>query len=269
MLDALFSAPDEGAQLLSQKFCVDCEAVIPPKIGTGPSSPRCSDCRKAHRRMYEMERYYRRQGMDPIPGAGSIGVCEDCGLEIVKSRADNTVCGDCARDRLNAYNRAKRASDRRAAGTPIRSGITINCEKCGCAFEKKAWNQKYCQICKNFPSIRYAKNRKSSDPVFALNHSMSSSIRKSLNRKKSGYSWESLVGYTVDELITCLERQFLPGMTWANRGDWHIDHIIPVSSFNYDGPDHPDFKACWALTNLRPLWAEDNLRKKDKRLFLI
>lgn len=52
-------------------------------------------------------------------------------------------------------------------------------------------------------------------------------------------------------------------------GEWHIDHIIPKSSFDYQTPDDDAFKAAWALTNLRPLWSSENLRKKAKRLHLI
>lgn len=58
-----------------------------------------------------------------------------------------------------------------------------------------------------------------------------------------------------------LERQFLPGMTWENRGEWHIDHIRPLCSFQFQTPDCPQFREAWALTNLQPLWAQDNLKK--------
>lgn len=45
-------------------------------------------------------------------------------------------------------------------------------------------------------------------------------------------------------------------MTWENYGKngWHIDHIIPKSFFKFDSQEHPAFKACWALSNLQPLW---------------
>jgi hypothetical protein len=50
---------------------------------------------------------------------------------------------------------------------------------------------------------------------------------------------------------------------------WHIDHIIPKSAFAYESPDDPEFKACWTLTNLRPLWKKANQDKKAKRTHLI
>lgn len=88
-------------------------------------------------------------------------------------------------------------------------------------------------------------------------------------RTKGGRSWEAILGYSSEALRLHLERQFLSGMNWENYGDWHVDHILPVASFSFDTADHPDFLACWAITNLRPMWAADNIRKSDKRLFLI
>jgi hypothetical protein len=97
---------------------------------------------------------------------------------------------------------------------------------------------------------------------------MKAMIQNVVRGLKNGRSWQDLVGYTAEELMAHLERQFLPGMDWENRKLWHIDHIVPVSSFSLT-PECPDFKACWALTNLRPLWGADNIRKKDKRIYLL
>ena len=98
---------------------------------------------------------------------------------------------------------------------------------------------------------------------------MSTAIRLSLTGGKRRKKWEDAVGYTVDELKSHIERQFLSGMSWDNMADWHIDHIVPKSSFVYSSAEDEDFKACWALTNLRPLWAKDNLSKSDARTHLI
>ena len=92
---------------------------------------------------------------------------------------------------------------------------------------------------------------------------MSASISRSLNGNKNNQHWEDLVGYTITKLKKHLQKQFVEGMTWENYGRWHIDHKIPLSVFNYTKPEHKDFKRCWALSNLRPLWAEDNLKKNN------
>ena len=95
---------------------------------------------------------------------------------------------------------------------------------------------------------------------------MSCSIGHSLQGNKKGNHWEKLVGYTVGQLKKHLEKQFKEGMAWENYGryGWEIDHIVPISAFNFSSPDNIDFKRCWALKNLRPLWRIDNRIKNDK-----
>lgn len=99
-----------------------------------------------------------------------------------------------------------------------------------------------------------------------LNQSISSGVRASLAdpKTKAGRRWEILVGYTVNDLIDHLEKKFLPGMSWENYGQWHIDHIIPLSAFSFETPDHYDFKRAWSLENLQPLWAKDNIAKSNR-----
>lgn len=89
------------------------------------------------------------------------------------------------------------------------------------------------------------------------------SLRKG---SKNGCHWEELVGYTVDQLKRHLERQFKDGMNWKNfmDGKIHIDHKIPIAVFNFKKPEDEDFKKCWALKNLQPLWKNDNLSKGAK-----
>lgn len=111
-----------------------------------------------------------------------------------------------------------------------------------------------------------------STPQGKLNNSMRSGVNRGLKvGAKAGRKTYDLLGYTAEELREHLERQFLPGMSWDNygRGGWSVDHIRPLSSFDYDSPEHPDFKECWSLTNLRPLWEKDNISKGAKILTLV
>lgn len=109
------------------------------------------------------------------------------------------------------------------------------------------------------------KERRKTDHAYRLYENVSSSIRNSLKQGgKGNRKWESLVGYTIEELRIHLEIQFLPGMTWENHGSWHIDHKRPVSSFNITDTECQDFKDCWSLSNLQPLWKKDNLEKGSK-----
>lgn len=78
---------------------------------------------------------------------------------------------------------------------------------------------------------------------------------------RAGRGIEGALGYTMADLKTHLERQFVRGMTWERfkAGDIHIDHVRPLNTFDHTDPE--EARAAWALTNLRPLWALDNLKR--------
>ncbi len=98
-------------------------------------------------------------------------------------------------------------------------------------------------------------------PEYAIYHRVKRWMHKHLGNGLPSRKWSVILGYTPEELKTHLEKQFVKGMTWNNKGDWHIDHIIPVSAFSFTSIDDADFKAAYSLPNLRPLWAKDNMRK--------
>jgi 5-methylcytosine-specific restriction endonuclease McrA len=100
----------------------------------------------------------------------------------------------------------------------------------------------------------------------ALNARMRVGINRSLRGMKAGRHWESLVGYTLNQLKQHIETLFTSGMTWEGFqcGDIHIDHIIPLDFFSFQDTNDPEFHMAWALSNLQPLWKIDNIRKKAK-----
>tara|TARA_R110000824_G_C15016610_1_gene657941 strand:- start:20 stop:838 length:819 start_codon:yes stop_codon:yes gene_type:complete len=104
-------------------------------------------------------------------------------------------------------------------------------------------------------------------PKYRLHSRISCQINQALRKRglsKKGNRTLDDLGCTKKELMTHFESLFTDGMSWDNMSEWHIDHIRPVSSFDFDSTDHPDFKKCWALNNLQPLWAADNMSKNDK-----
>lgn len=103
--------------------------------------------------------------------------------------------------------------------------------------------------------------------AYRLNENIRGRIKEKLGRL--GVSIDGVLGYSMDELRVHLERQFLKGMGWHNRHLWHIDHIRPLSSFTYTSLDDPQLREAWALTNLRPVWAKDNMRKGPRRTHLL
>jgi len=73
-----------------------------------------------------------------------------------------------------------------------------------------------------------------------------------------------LVGCSKEELSEHLENQFAAGMNWDNYGKWHVDHILPCSSFDFSKESHQ--RECFHYKNLQPLWAADNWKKSNKIL---
>jgi hypothetical protein len=108
------------------------------------------------------------------------------------------------------------------------------------------------------------KGRRESDPIFALINNVRSRLYKYLTKldiTKKNKTFD-IVGCNPLQLKEHLEKQFVDGMTWKNKGDWHIDHIIPLSSAK---TEDELYKLCH-YTNLQPLWAIDNIKKSNKIL---
>ena len=128
-----------------------------------------------------------------------------------------------------------------------------------------------------------------------INFKLRKIISKTVNRyfklnnsSKGGKSILKFLPYTMQELKEHLEKQFEPWMTWENYGSyradiwndndpstwiWNLDHIIPQSDLPYISMDEDNFKKCWALENLRPYSAKQNLldgiRHGDKVSYII
>lgn len=126
--------------------------------------------------------------------------------------------------------------------------------------KKSAANNK--EKVKNYKR-QYMKDRRI-DPTYRMCGNLSRSMSQSFKTKdlsKRNRHWEDLVGYSAQDLKEHLESLFTDGMSWDNYGEWHIDHKIPKSFFDYN--DEVEFRYCWSLLNLQPLWADDNYRKNN------
>lgn len=69
-----------------------------------------------------------------------------------------------------------------------------------------------------------------------------------------------MLGCELPYLKNYLQLKFTNGMTWENYGKWHVDHIKPCAAF--DLSKQKEQKECFHYTNLQPLWAQDNLKKR-------
>jgi hypothetical protein len=103
------------------------------------------------------------------------------------------------------------------------------------------------------------------DPVWVVRNRIKASISKRLRLGGEKSGTFDMLGYRPQDLADHLERQFLEGMGWRNRSDWHIDHIVPISTAR----TVDDVIALNQLSNLRPLWAGDNMQKSASREYLI
>jgi hypothetical protein len=124
--------------------------------------------------------------------------------------------------------------------------------------------------------------RKKNNPAFKLRVNCSSLVRTALKRNgfsKRGLSILKYLPYLMLELKDHLEKLFEPWMTWENYGiyrvnvwnnndqstwTWQIDHIIPQSKLPYTSMSDDNFQKCWALENLRPLSAKQNIIDGDR-----
>jgi hypothetical protein len=146
--------------------------------------------------------------------------------------------------------------------------------------EKLAYSKQWHQQNKDILNIK-RKNRRKNDPVFRLRQNVSRLINAALNKQdsnKNGNSISKYLSYTIEELWAHIQKQFLlPNNEWMSRDNqgvydptiwvdndsttwrWQLDHIIPQSDLPYTTMEDDNFKKCWALENLRPLSAKQNI----------
>ena len=113
---------------------------------------------------------------------------------------------------------------------------------------------------------KYQQHLRDTDPTYKLISYFRTAIYQVLkesNVEKNKHYFDVLQ-YTPEEPITHLELQFKDDMSWDNYGKWHVDHIKPISSFNIVDMGDEEFMKCWSLSNLQPMWGEENIRKSNK-----
>jgi hypothetical protein len=109
-----------------------------------------------------------------------------------------------------------------------------------------------------------AKKRYMLDPMYRMKEAMRTRVNRVF--KVKGYDKDSttcgLLGCDYDVLVGHITAQFSEGMTWDNKGEWHIDHIIPLCAAN----TKEELENLCHYKNLQPLWAADNFSKNRKIL---
>jgi len=128
-----------------------------------------------------------------------------------------------------------------------------------CLYSSRQWAinnyEKVKELARN-----WRRNKWKTDLKFNLTVKLFRGINISTKKNKENRMWEKLVGYTCKDLKKHLKKTIPSGYTWQDylRGKLQIDHIIPISAFNYTKPENMSFKKCWSLKNLRLLPIREN-----------
>lgn len=142
-----------------------------------------------------------------------------------------------------AYNQTEKAIEKRRA---------IQKTEESKAYQKKYWKtEKY---------LKYLREKKKNNIQYRIACLLRTRLNKALHRLAKKGSAVSQLGCSIEYLKEYLASKFVDGMTWDNRGEWHIDHIKPLAAFDLEDIDQLS-EACH-YTNLQPLWAIDNIKKR-------
>lgn len=115
----------------------------------------------------------------------------------------------------------------------------------------------------NPDKVREQKRREGATTHGRVKRNQRERFRKFLKKKRTTGRLADWIGCEWKTLVVWLEDMFEPGMTWDNYGTmWHIDHVKPLKSF--DLRDDKQVAEAWHVSNLQPLWAEDNIAKGSK-----
>ena len=184
--------------------------------------------------------------------------CIICGKNFLIARNDRICCSkECARQRTNY--RARTIYSKMDKVMAYRREWQKN-------KHRKEWRAKWQK--KNSKRMNEkARQRRKMDLAYRLRVILRSTISRYI-RKKHTYSYYT--NYTVKELIDNITSKFKPGMSWDGHSlrGWHIDHIRPLSDFNFYNPDGTEnineIRKAMALDNLQPLNSIDNISKGAK-----
>lgn len=171
------------------------------------------------------------------------------------------------RDRISAAAREYYANNAEAQKESARKRHARNAEHNNAV--SRAYHEKHRErllAIKREDGKQRFKDLYSKDRAFTIRHRLRSLVRITMTTNKGGRRMQEVLGYSYEQLRSHLEELFTEGMSWDRflAGEIHIDHRIPVAYFKPETYDCPEFRMCWSLTNLRPLWAGENISKADK-----
>ena len=106
--------------------------------------------------------------------------------------------------------------------------------------------------------------RRTIDPIFIVRECLQQHLSKNMLYIPNDVNYTTYLGCSLDKFIDWIEFQFENNMSWNNHGEWHFDHVLPISSFNLNNDE--ERAKCYNWQNIRPIWKVHNLNKKNKIL---
>ena len=212
------------------KKCIKCKTNITSKWYSGPL------CRKCYRK-----NIYQYKGRP-----NSVKKCLTCD----KHFEDNTYS-------QNAKYCCKKCYNVKVRNEYVRKkDIHKKCMNCKNIFTANINNKNFCgRKC----YMKYYKSTVILSFSEKIKHRLRSRLSKAIHGNYRTGSAVRDLGCSIADLKKHLESKFKCGMSWDNYGQWHIDHVKPLSKFNLT--DKKELKKACHYSNLQPLWAKDNLRK--------
>lgn len=220
--------------------------------------------------------FYRNNTNRPTKTIQHTISCLACKKEIV---TDNTIRKYCNKKCKNDYKNRLRDEEK------FKKKELIKCKICDNLFLDRTGKRKFCsERCKFLDwrlysdGIEWTKRYNRSEKMKEIRHRyMTTNVQAMMKKKLCDIVHKSIINKyrgsmvamdlldaSIDEARGHLESLFKPGMTWANHktDGWHIDHIVPCSSFDLTDPIQQ--KKCFHYTNLQPLWHYENMDKHTK-----
>ena len=252
-------------------------------------------CKSCRRTQYKNNRNEHFKNVD-YTDINKLKKCITCKVELnitsfskTKTSTDgyNSKCKKCYSE-----TRCKKQDKKIIIVSDIKNKICVECKQnkdisifkissisidgyyglCNDCIPEKTWtNEKqkesYKKYCKNNKEKLREKWKKAGQNINrrirdSLNHRISETLKSSKTNKNN--TTFTYVGCDKNYLKKWFEFIFEENMSWDNYGEWHIDHVVPCSSFDFTNDE--DKKNCFSWKNLRPCWSKENITKGNKIL---
>ena len=268
-----------------KKICEFCGKEF---VSKGNNAKYCNvKCRQIvyNKKSKAYRKKLKEKGLDRYGRPLEVKQCKICNKEFVSSNPRNRTCDISCRNIHRRHYRRKWVANNKQKNSVYKKRYKDKTKHLRNKYDDINKQNRQCVVCKkeyvghfqsktcgkkcnlihksNRYKIIYKSTPKNVMSVKRINNRIRKRLRtvlKRFNIRKTCLTFD-LLGYTKEQLKEHIESLFTDGMSWERFDEIHIDHIRPIASFNYTTTECEDFKKCWALENLQPMWASDNMSK--------